>query len=188
LQFCSALWDLGHRLFRTTPETYPAHFIEGDVFDPDFLSPILDLSTSTSPSRPHEPLPDLKSLTSLNPLRGRVSAILAISFFHLFTEDQQHQLATALAGLLSPEPGSVIFGVHGGRAEKGFWQPTAAKMFCHSPESWAALWHGVFRARGAGKVEVKVTLRKEIGGDDYFGMYPGNKNPFHVIEWSVTRI
>jgi len=37
--------------------------------------------------------------------------------FHLFSEEKQLHLLRALAGLLSPEPGSMIFGLHIGLAE-----------------------------------------------------------------------
>ncbi|KAI0687625.1 hypothetical protein BC835DRAFT_403510 [Cytidiella melzeri] len=183
------LWELGHRLFRSTPETYPVHFLEGDIFDPEFLTTVPPLPTSSAP--PSAPLPELHSLTSLNPLHGRVSASFMGSFFHLFDADNQYQLAKSLAGLLSPESGSILVGVHGGAAEKGFWQPTVGnyKMFCHSPESWIEMWHDVFSEGkgGDGGVEVKARLRREVGGDDYFKTWPGNKNPFHVLEWSVMR-
>ena len=60
-------------------------------------------------------------------------------------------------------------------------------MFCHSPDSWKELWEGVFAEVGA-RVEVQARLRKEIGGDSMFGTYPGNTDPYHVLEWSVTRV
>ncbi|THH16275.1 hypothetical protein EW146_g4351 [Bondarzewia mesenterica] len=34
------LWNLGHDLFRSTPESFPVPFIEGDVFDPSFLEAV----------------------------------------------------------------------------------------------------------------------------------------------------
>ena len=108
------------------------------------------------------------------------------ALFHLFSEDAQYRLAQALAGLLSPEPGSMLIGVHGGRAEKGFFLPEGYpyKMFCHSPDSWKALWEEIF---GEGKVEVKARLRVELGGPTLFGQYPENTIPYQVLEWSVTR-
>lgn len=159
-------------------------FIEGDILDPSFLA-IAPPSTLESP--PTSPRPDLKTLTSFNPLRGHVSALYTGAFFHLFPEATQTQIAHKFAGLLSPEPGSMFFGEHGGRPEKGFWTPTGHdyKMFCHSPDSWRELWEGIF---GKGKVEVKAKLRNEIGGVDYFGTYPGNKDQYQVMEWSITRL
>ncbi len=182
------LWDLGHKLFRSTPESFPVPFVEGDIFNPEFLAIAPPLATSTS--APPD-LPDLRSLTSLNPLRGKATAVFTGAFFHLFSEDQQYYIAKALAGLLSPEPGSALVGVQGGMAEKGFWQPIGSqyKMFCHSPESWAEMWHGIFSngEGGDGGVEVMSRLRKEIGGPTFFGTYPENTRPFHVLEWSVVR-
>ena len=136
---------------------------------------------------PTTPRPDLKRLTSLNPLRGHVSAIYAGSLIHLFQEEEQSAIAHKLAGLLSPEPGSMLLGGHGGRPEKGFWCPTHLdyKMFCHSPQSWKELWEGVF---GKDKVLVKARLRQEEGGPEFFGTFPGNKEPYHMMDWSVTRL
>ena len=41
LSFCLRLLaeyaNLGHKLFKTTPETYPIAFVPGDVFDPNHL-------------------------------------------------------------------------------------------------------------------------------------------------------
>lgn len=181
---CSGLWDLGHELFRSTQDTFPVPFIEGDILDPSFLAPV---SPFTAESPPQTQRPDLKTLTSLNPLRGHASAVYTAAFFHLFREEAQTQIARALAGLLSPEPGSMIFGVHGGKTEKGYWCPCGLQnhMFCHSPDSWKELWEDIF---GKGKVDVKARIRKEVGGVEFFGQWPGNKDHYHVMEWSVTRL
>ncbi|TFY51260.1 hypothetical protein EVJ58_g10663 [Rhodofomes roseus] len=52
-------------------------------------------------------------------LQGRVSAIHASSLFHLFEEEKQLALARALAGLLAPHRGAMLFGSHGGAPENG---------------------------------------------------------------------
>jgi len=180
----NGLWDLGHEMFRSTPESFPVPFIQGDILDPSFLQAVHPF-TKDSPCT--TPAPALNAVTSLNSLRGHVSAVFSGAFYHLFSETDQERIARAFACLLSHEPGSMLFGVHGGRSEKGFFQPTGSeyKMFCHSPESWKLLWEDIF---GKGVVEVKAQLRREIGGDDFFDMYPGNKHPYYVMEWSVTRI
>ncbi|TBU48535.1 hypothetical protein BD309DRAFT_949327 [Dichomitus squalens] len=179
------LWDLGHELFRSTPETFPVPFLKGDILDTSFLSLAPVLPTSTSPPAPAPPLDEV---TSLNQLHGKLSAIYAAAFFHLFKFDGQEHVARLFAGLLSPLPGSMIFGVQGGRAVKGEWRPAeGTRMNCHSPESWKELWEGIFAEAGA-KVEVKARLRKEIGGLSMFGTYPENTEHYHVLEWSVTRV
>ncbi|KAF8732670.1 hypothetical protein AX14_004106 [Amanita brunnescens Koide BX004] len=68
-------WNFGHDLFLDTPETFPAGFVAGDIFDPSmivprspFYMPDLPLLTAHAP-------PELRSLTSLTPLQGRASAI-----------------------------------------------------------------------------------------------------------------
>lgn len=187
----AGLWDLGHKLFRSTPDTYPVRFLEGDILDPRFLAVTPPLRETPTPSA--LPVIGLKNLASLNPLRGRVAAIYAGTFFHLFSADQQHQIAKLLAGLLSPESGSIILGVHNGATTKGYWQPNGTsqdiKLFCHNPESWAELWHEVFRQGqdGDSGVVVQARLTKANGGNDYYKSFPGNTNPFQVLEWSVTR-
>ncbi|KAI0651468.1 hypothetical protein C8Q79DRAFT_933431 [Trametes meyenii] len=173
-------WEKGHDLFKTDPGMFPVPFIAGDAFDIAHLAPVDPFYTP-----PTTPTPQLSTLTSLNPLRGHVSAIHASAFFHLFDEPQQLYLAKALAGLLSPEPGSMILGSHGGLPEKGM-QPSAfrkAPMFCHSPESWIALWDGeVFKK---GTVKVDVILEEQVRKDKP-PAYLGQK--FHLLVWSVTRL
>ncbi|KAI8985643.1 hypothetical protein BD414DRAFT_462227 [Trametes punicea] len=172
-------WELGHKLFRSTPQTFPIPFVAGDVFDPAHLEPIPPLY-----SPPDTPVPQLSTLTSLNPLRGHVSAIHASSFFHLFDEDQQFRVAQALAGLLSPEPGSMILGAHGGRPEKGYRViPGLRTMFCHSPQSWTELWDGQIFKTGTVKVE---TFLRERERNDRADIAPGTKS--HSLAWSITRL
>lgn len=152
-------------------------FIEGDVFDVSLIDP-------TPPTYPRaSTLTPLNSLTSLNPLRKRVSAIHASSLFHLFDEVHQLKLAQALAALLSPEAGSVIFGSHNGLHEKGFkLGAMREKMFCHSPESWEALWNSVVFKKGQVKVEAKImdnARRDPSAGDKPVIVF--------LLVWSVTR-
>ena len=181
----TGLWDLGHELFRTTPESFPVPFLEGDILNPSLLSLAPPGPTSTSPLSPP---PALSQVRSLNELHGQISGIFTGAFFHLFKFDGQARVARLLAGLLSPLPGSMLFGVQGGRAVKGEWRPAeGTRMNCHSPESWRELWEGVFAEAGA-RVEVKARLRKEIGGMSMFGTYPENTEHYHVLEWSVTRL
>ena len=189
-------------MFKTTPESYPAHFCGGDIFDEELLKAGPILNTRASPASPR---PDLASLKSLTPLNGYVSVIHTSSFFHLFSEEKQFELAQKIAGLLSPAPGSTIFGMHAGLAEKGFSKEgnrrTGGPLFCHSPDSWKELWDGVIFKQGTVKVE--ATLRSavdvfEIGRwkeaaeslrkqSDPEGMASPLNLPA-IILWSVTRV
>jgi hypothetical protein len=128
--------------------------------------------------------PDLRSLTSLNPLRGQVSAIHASCFFHLFSEEKQLHLARALSGLLSPEPGSMIFGLHLGLAEKGFASVTTHPVFCHSPESWAQVWDDLVFEKGMVKVQAKLVHieRKSFENDE------ASMQQVSLLVWSITRL
>ncbi|TFY82951.1 hypothetical protein EWM64_g1066 [Hericium alpestre] len=176
-------WDAGLKLFKRTPETYPVPFIAGDVFDHANLEPV-PVFTAASP--PTTPRPVLKDLTSLNPLRGHLSAIHASAFFHLFQEDKQLELARALACLLSSEPGSMIFGQHGGLPEKGFraMSTSTHQMFCHSPDSWRELWDGVIFEKGTVRVDADIVSSGR--GDTMQRLYPDVK--WYRLNWSVTRL
>ncbi|KAG0696581.1 hypothetical protein DFH29DRAFT_194172 [Suillus ampliporus] len=173
------LWNLGHELFKSSPETFPAHFVGGDAFHPEMLAvaPPASVQTTEAPS------PDLNNLTSLNPLRGCVSAIHAASFFHLFKEDKQLHMARALAGLLSAEPGSVILGAHAGAQEKGVinevYKGLEVEMFVHSAESWNAMWDGEVFKKGTVKVEAELKEVPLRGEDD---------QSYLTFFWSVTRL
>jgi hypothetical protein len=195
--------DLGHKLFRTTQERYPIAFVPGDIFDPKHLEVVPPASavvsaatashgsestTGDSPSSSSSvPVPDLRSLTSLNPLHGRVFAIHASSFFHLFDEEKQLHVARTLAGLLSPEPGSVIFGLQVGLPEKGF-DPRVVhrdpRMWCHSPESWTQLWDGLVFENGVVNVQAKLIHM----GKKYSELDAPQNITFTVLEWSVMRL
>ncbi|KAF9240246.1 hypothetical protein BU15DRAFT_61573 [Melanogaster broomeanus] len=165
---------LSNALFNTSKDTYPGHFVAGDIFDPVVLSVALP-SRGVLPS----PRPDLSALTSLNPLCGRCSVINASAFFHLFTEEKQLHVARALAGLLSSEPGSLICGTHLGLQEPGTWTDNVLggkfDIFCHSPKSWEAMWDGVFTM---GEVKVEAILQT----------IEFMNREIHMLTWSVTRL
>ncbi len=136
------------------------------------------------------PAPDLRStsLTSLNPLRGRVFAIHASCFFHLFSEEKQLHVARALAGLLSPEPGSMIIGMHVGLPVKkgfeSFMMFGSHRMWCHSPDSWTQLWDGVVFEKGVVNVETKlVTMEKKDIERNAL-----QNTTFTILYWWVTRL
>ncbi|KAG2079282.1 hypothetical protein BDR04DRAFT_1166753 [Suillus decipiens] len=167
--------QLSHELFKTTPASYPGCLLPGDVFDPEFLTiaaPSDDVSLA--------PAIDLSSLKSLNPLHGRISAISAISFFHLFDEEKQLHIARALASLLSAQPGSVICGYHVGALEKGIVNTSVAGpdvwLFAHSPQSWSYLWDGEVFEKGSVKVEAELVEFAARGVRSC------------LMKWSVVRL
>lgn len=186
----SEFWEFGHALFRTTPQSFPATFVAGDALDPDFLSPL----PGTSESRASL---DLSSLTTLNQLKGKVSAIYARSLFHLFNEDQQRQLAHSLGSLLSTQPGSVIFGSHMGNVEKGIikHEPIAGQdcTFFHSPESWKELWcetsPGDYQNNSQGKLTGPVFRFGEVNVEASFQFVrtASGMEGFRM-DWSITRL
>lgn len=144
---------MGHALFNTTPETYPISFVCGDALDPNILQIVPPFDEPPSTERP-----DLSTLTSLNPLAGRCAVIYAANIFHMFSEENQLHLAKALAGLLSPQSGSMICGEHSGNKQKGIFhediQGWKVEIFQHSPESWSAVWDEILPRECQGKREV----------------------------------
>ncbi|KAJ6577227.1 hypothetical protein B0H19DRAFT_1118752 [Mycena capillaripes] len=167
-------WDLGHQLFCSTPESFPVVFLAGDAFNPDFLAlqPMLE-------EAPHSVL-DLRSLTSLNGLHGRLSAIHSASLFHLFSEENQLLLARKLAALLTPRPGSIIFGCHGAQPTKGYVLGSAGKhMFCHSPETWREMWEGEVFERGRVQVNTHMVNAGKILNET---------TDFYMLFWSVKKL
>jgi len=147
--------DLGYKLFRDDPSSLPVTFVPGDIYNDEFLSadgpPSPTSKAGESITYPSLGSLDLKD--SLNPLKGKISAIHASSFFHLFSEEQQATIAHKLAALLSPEPGSVIFGSHAGAEvkmiRKGEVRGQKFEVFCHSTESFKELWEkAVFKDGG----------------------------------------
>ena len=131
----------------------------------------------------------MSDLTTLTPLHGHLSAIYAYSFFHLFDEAQQLLLARALAGLLSPAPGSLILGSHRGMPQEGMRtvEPSPSwrgmRQFCHSAESWAKMWETEVFEKGT--VKVNATL-EEVQRADLTHLPAGTRHYFLV--WSVIRI
>ncbi|KAL0954796.1 hypothetical protein HGRIS_003743 [Hohenbuehelia grisea] len=177
-------WDYGHELFKTTEETCPIKFIHENVFDvaaPDPHSPLY-----TTPST-HILPESLRSLASLSTLRGHISAIHASCFFHLFGENEQLQLAKILASLLSPLPGSVIFGTHAGLPEQGLRMipRTDVGVFCHSPQSWRQLWDGTVFAKGSVQADAELV---EIHGTDSRVTDARNDFKLFRLVWSITRV
>ncbi|KAF9446313.1 hypothetical protein P691DRAFT_708866 [Macrolepiota fuliginosa MF-IS2] len=175
----SAFWECGHELFRSTPQSFPAGFVPGSAFDPSIIQPREPFYEPPTTPRPQ----DLPSLNSLTPLQGHISAIHASSFFHLFNEAEQLTLAKQLASLLSPEPGSMIFGSHRGTPVKTTTNDLMGYfMVCHSPESWREIWDGQVFRKGTVRVDAELEetkLEKDIMPES---------GKFWYLVWSVTRI
>ncbi|KXN93154.1 hypothetical protein AN958_00078, partial [Leucoagaricus sp. SymC.cos] len=173
-------WQYGHELFNSTPQSFPAGFIPGNVFDPEIIEPLLQpFYEPPLTLRPQ----NLQELRSLTPLQGHVSAIHASSFFHLFDEEKQNELARRLASLLSPEPGSIIFGCHRGVPVKKTTDDLMGYMMvCHSPESWKNLWDGQIFKKGTVRVhaELKDAERRECSLE--------NGDKLLMLDWSVNRL
>ncbi|TFK87017.1 hypothetical protein K466DRAFT_646102 [Polyporus arcularius HHB13444] len=166
--------ELGHKLFNTTPQTYPIPFLAGDALDFAFLEVSHPFYT-----KPYSLPPQLSELTSLSALHGHVSAVSVCSVFHVFDEAGQLQLARAIAGLLSPEPGSMVIGIHSGRPEKGTFVTRAGGR---DVSTWTELWDGALFVGGTVKVETELV---ETGGWDF---QDSDEDRYWFLVWSVTRL
>ncbi|KAG0693855.1 hypothetical protein DFH29DRAFT_1084075 [Suillus ampliporus] len=75
---------------------------------------------------------------------GKLTAIHASSIFTCFLRSNRASLVRGLAALLSPAPGSIAFGTHGGLPKQGIiWEDVLGEkveVYCHDPESWNKLW------------------------------------------------
>ena len=186
LRETAEFWDLGHRLFCSTKNTFPAAFISGDVLNPAHLE-VFPITYNTADV--NIPTPTLSSLLSLNQLRGHVSALYAGAFLHLFSEEQQTYLMRAFAGLLSPEPGSMILGWQSGAPEKGSRVVYLGKnganvsQFCHSPDSWKDLVDGCIFKQGTVKVEAEL-IQEHLPVIEGAEQLPA----YYTLSWSVTRL
>jgi hypothetical protein len=106
--------------------------------------------------------------------------------FHLFDEPMQLALARVLVGLLSPLPGSVIFGEHIAKEHEGNTVEMDThgnwKVFCHSPESWTKLWLELFPE---GTVQVEARLNKN---DPSYCSHRVDPDRDGMMAWAVTRL
>ncbi|KAL0573935.1 hypothetical protein V5O48_008004 [Marasmius crinis-equi] len=164
-------WKWGHELFNTSPETFPAAFIVGDVLDEKIISG-RGISPSPSSSSTSPRPVDLRILTSLTPLHGRISVIQVSNIFHFYPEDKQLELARALVSLLLPQRGSMIFGMQRAAAEgeePGFLRnPNGNVVFTRSVQGLKGFWEGVFRDAG---VELQVDAWKVGKEETEIGSY-----------------
>ena len=80
----SDFWTLGHKLFGTTPETYPVAFLAGDILDGAFLAPADTSYAATPTALATASASNLSDMTCLSALHARVSVITICNVFHLF--------------------------------------------------------------------------------------------------------
>lgn len=92
-------------------------------------------------------------------------------------------LAQALAGLISFEPGSIIFGIHLSKPVKQLHEyPDGFSVYYYSPDSRKEMWDGEVFEKG--KVKVEVLLRTiDPGSPDLTEIY----SRYEWLVWSVTR-
>ncbi|KFY75014.1 hypothetical protein V499_04993 [Pseudogymnoascus sp. VKM F-103] len=119
----SEFWDLGYALFRDKA-SFKAQFLTGDVFDP---------------------------ASELGKLDGKVDVLHAGLFFHLFSYEQQIEVAKRTVKLMRPVEGSLLVGWQvGSSSDTGALRSEDGKkiLYRHDEESWAGLWREVSEQTG----------------------------------------
>ena len=84
-------------------------------------------------------------------LHGKIGICYASSFFHLFTLDQQVELATQVVGLLRPQKGSSLVSRQLGSVKPGEYplrKLEEGKLYRHNVASFAQMWKIVGNATG----------------------------------------
>lgn len=181
------------QLFQAAENEKPINFIEGDIFDDEFL----DTSLQDSPTAFSRDT-SLQDLQSLTELRGQVCGIQVSMLFHLFSEGDQLKIAKKLGTLLSSVPGSIILGNHIGLAEAGIHTRNSSgiRMFCHSPQTWSEMWQEVF-PKGTVQIDAKLVPTNEIqpskavkeNTDEFYGNDTDERwGNILFLVWSVTRL
>ncbi|GJJ13706.1 hypothetical protein Clacol_007962 [Clathrus columnatus] len=181
-------YELGNKLFKTTPETCPFAFIPGDIFDSSVFDP---QRRPEELSQVSESSFSLKSLTSLTPLHNRVSIIHISSVFHLFSPEKQQKLAHILASMLSPLPGSMILGkqlaTDSGIYEWDFGNDVGS-AWSYSTLAWKELWtgeNGPFKTEEVDAQVLVEALPTEIGNA---AVGRSNTPTIQFLIWSITRV
>ncbi|KAH7068255.1 hypothetical protein BKA63DRAFT_423186 [Paraphoma chrysanthemicola] len=127
-------WDIGQDLF-LDKDSLNVKFISADALDFDS---------------------DLKELD------GKLNLVLAHSFFHLFSWDDQIKAAKRVVQLLKPEPGVMVFGRQGAKPDAGSFAKInkVHTAYWHNVESWEKLWKQVGEETGT-QWDVKSSLGEE---------------------------
>jgi hypothetical protein len=167
----SAWIDLGHKQYKDR-STCDIKFVAGDICHDHLLQSIGQLARNCS---------DTLTKTASDDLgQPNVRCISAFSFFHLFDEVGQTELARKLGSLLSRKSGSTIYGAHRGRLRAGRAEKTRiGDIYCHSPSSWTSLWQEQVFVESSGiSVQVDVDFRDG----------PEDQDLDRVMVWSVTIV
>lgn len=176
-------WTLGHELFRDSPKTCDIRFVQGDIFSSAFISPHETAFITSDDAA--DPIAACVAQGSLNPLQHRVSVLHTSAFFHLFAEAQQLEVAKRCNALLSMQPGSLMFGSHGGAATPGL-RHQDRDAWAHTPETWKAMWQ---EAVPDGTLAVETILIPMEGPTrQEKHMREGRKGDEGRLVWAVRRI
>ncbi len=136
--------ELGYDLFRDK-DKLKSQFIAAGIFDEDS---------------------DLKLLD------GKIDIIHTGSFFHLFTWDEQVQIAKRVVRLLKPKPNSMVIGRQFGNVKPGEYPRRSGKgtRYRHDVASWERMWEQVGNETGT-KWKVEASLVEMKQKEDFKHLY-----------------
>ncbi|KAK0453979.1 uncharacterized protein EV420DRAFT_1481710 [Desarmillaria tabescens] len=127
-------WDLGHKLFKSIPESILALFIPADIFE------LKDLVKQPIVSNPK-----LSKVQSSTELSGNISAI------------HELELTEIMAGLLSSTPGSMIFSSHRGNLVREWYYTPLLWQLVSPSIPWPPFFVTVLHAKGLPPHAIGVT-------------------------------
>jgi hypothetical protein len=107
-------------------------------------------------------------------------------FFSLFTREDQLIAARALSSLLSPEPGSFIFGcnyAHVNAQSGTMATPRGGMVFWQSPRTWREMWDGEVFEKGT--IDVFTDIQEFPESANMKQMERERK--MYVMDWCVKR-
>lgn len=154
-----SFFDLGFDLFLDREKLAGATFVSGDLLKKD------------------EPFPQFE---------GAIDIIHASSLLHLFTWNEQVQVATRLAGFTKAKPGSIIIGRQVGAEKAGEYRGLneGSTSYRHNVESFERLWAEVGAKTGSKwKVDAKLDMQDIVKGVNLgqSWMEPGTKRLHFVV-------
>lgn len=135
--------ELGYQLFLDR-ETLKTRFVPGDVFDPN---------------------------SSLTELEGQIDIMHTAAFFHLFSLEQQKQIARRAVRILKPQAGSLLVGRQVGNVKGGEFPHRTnpdQTMYRHDPETWTRMWQEIGEETST-KWDVQAELLEWPGAIDQTG-------------------
>lgn len=130
----------------------PSTNLYGCDLNPDLINVGYDLFNDQATLQSQFIVSDIFNYKSdlITRFTGHFDIINAMSFFHLFTWDQQILVAKCIITLLRPQPGSLLVGRQVGKVKHSEGPEAGESLigYFHNEESWREMWEVVARETG----------------------------------------